>query len=304
MKRISLSALIASSWGLMGGCSGPGACVDLSASESHAAPGLLAARGALINTDDRGVALQGYDPVAYFTLGAPTRGQEAFRSDYRGATYLFANADHKRQFDADPAKYEPQFGGWCGYAASIQKVSPVNPRDYWEIIDGRLVLQHNRRAWDLWHQDVAGNLRKADANWPGIVARQASATTLKNVDDDGLALEGYDPVAYFTKGTPTRGVAGVEATHNGARYRFASAEHQRLFEANPGKYEPQFGGFCGYAASINKVSPVNPELWQIIEGRLVLQHTPKAYELFNQDAATNLRKADENWPGLSRSRCH
>ena len=122
----------------------------------------------LVNVDENGLALQGYDPVAYFMQGRPVQGDSGNRLAFKGAIYQFANAEHKRLFEADPSKYEPQFGGFCGYAASINKVSPVSV-DYWEIIDGRLVLQHNQKAWDLWHKDVSGNLDKADYNWPDLV---------------------------------------------------------------------------------------------------------------------------------------
>ena len=121
----------------------------------------------LVNTDKNGLALRGYDPVAYFTNNEPAKGSKKHTSVYRGATYRFASAEHKAIFDADPEKYEPQFGGFCGYAASINKVSPINVR-YFQIIDGRLILQHNRKAWDLWNQDVPGNIEKADQNWPQL----------------------------------------------------------------------------------------------------------------------------------------
>ncbi|MCK6486211.1 MAG: YHS domain-containing protein [Phycisphaerae bacterium] len=124
----------------------------------------------LVNVDENGVALQGYDPVAYFTQKKPVRGESRFRSAYRGAIYHFASAEHKSMFDREPARYEPQFGGFCGYAASINKVSPISV-EFWEVLDGRLVLQHNQKAWNLWHQDVPGNLKKADANWSGLVER-------------------------------------------------------------------------------------------------------------------------------------
>lgn len=125
----------------------------------------------LINRDKSGLALQGYDPVAYFTLGKPTKGIAAHSSTHAGTTYYFASREHKMMFDAAPDKYQPRFGGYCGYAASINKVSPIDP-NYWEILDGELVLQHNEKAWNLWHKDVQGNLKKAHTNWPGLVARK------------------------------------------------------------------------------------------------------------------------------------
>jgi YHS domain-containing protein len=132
--------------------------------------GAVHAEKVLISTDKTGLALQGYDPVAYFTDGKPVKGDAKITASYRGATYRFATDEHKKMFEADPAKYEPQFGGYCGYAASINKISPISP-DFWQILDGRLVLQHNNKALTLWKQDVSGNLKKADANWPGLVEK-------------------------------------------------------------------------------------------------------------------------------------
>ena len=123
----------------------------------------------IVNTDKYAIALEGYDPVAYFTDHKPVKGVITYTSNYDRATYWFVSEEHKKAFEADPAKYAPQFGGYCAYAASINTISPVSP-DYWEIVDGRLILQHNQKAWNLWHEDPAGNLKKADANWPGLVA--------------------------------------------------------------------------------------------------------------------------------------
>jgi len=252
-----------------------------------------------VNTDSHGVALQGgHDPVAFFTEKKPVQGSKSWQTRYNGATYWFASKANLDTFLADPARYEPAFGGYCGYAASIDRVSPVDV-DYFQILDGRLVLQHNQRALDKWNEDVSGNLKKADANWPGLVAKNGRGErVLVNVDSDGLALEGHDPVAYFTEHRPVPGKAEFQSNYNGAVYRFASAENRVTFENAPETYVPAFGGFCGYAASIDKVSPVNIHIFQIVNGRLVLQHTPKAYSLFNADLEGNLMRADQNWPGL------
>jgi hypothetical protein len=112
----------------------------------------------LVNRDKNGLALSGYDPVAYFTDGKPVMGDARYASK------------RKAMFDADPVRYEPQYGGYCGYAASINRLSPISP-EWFQIIDGRLILQHNKKAWDLWNEDLAGNIVKADANWPGLVDR-------------------------------------------------------------------------------------------------------------------------------------
>ena len=121
----------------------------------------------LVNVDAKGLALEGYDPVAFFTEGRPIRGVDQFTSAYRGATYHFVTAAHKQMFDKDPAKYEPQFGGFCAYAVSIGKTASVEI-DTWSIVDGRLLLQHNDKAVRLWKEDVKGNLAKADHYWPAV----------------------------------------------------------------------------------------------------------------------------------------
>lgn len=256
----------------------------------------------LVNRDKNGVALQGYDPVAYFTDGKPVKGDPKHAAKHMGATYHFASAEHLAMFLAAPEQYAPAFGGYCGYAASINRLSPISP-EYWQIIDGRLVLQHNQHALDLWSKDVSDNLMKADTNWPGLVDRNGvSDKILVNVDDNGLALEGHDPVAYFTDNKPVMGSPEFMAVYNGATYHFASMEHRVTFEQDPAKYAPAFGGYCGYAASINKISPVNTSIFQIIDGRLVLQHTDEAYRLFNKDPRKSLSKADKNWPGLVKKK--
>ncbi len=251
-----------------------------------------------VNTDGYGVALEGHDAVTFFSENRPVQGSKRWQTRFGGATYWFASEGNLKTFEADPKKYEPAFGGYCGYAASIDRVSPVDV-NYFQILDGRLVLQHNQKALDKWNEDVPANRKKADANWPGLLAKNARGEqVLVNVDDDGLALEGHDPVAYFTDHRPIPGKPEFQSNYNGATYRFASMEHRVDFENAPETYVPAYGGYCGYAASINKVSSVNVHIFQMVDGRLVLQHTPKAYRLFNEDLQGNLERADQNWPGL------
>jgi len=121
---------------------------------------------------------------------------------------------------------------------------------------------------------------------------------LNNINDKGVIIEGYDAVAYFTDNKPVKGDSKFSAEYNGATYLFASAEHQQLFNSRPEKYAPQYGSFCGYAVSIGKLRPVDPTIFQIENGRLILQHTKEAYDLFNKDLKTSIEKADQNWPGI------
>lgn len=298
-KTITMAALaVTMGAGAVQGCASAGQCTGVTR-DPTTKPG----EKVLVNLDRAGVAIQGYDPVAYFTDKRPVKGRSDIRSKYRGAVYHFANEAHKVTFDADPAKYAPQFGGWCAYAAALDALSPIDP-NYWQIVDGRLILNHNDKAARLWREDVPGHLAKADKNWPGLVERNGSPLqTLVNVDGEGLALMGYDPTAYFIDNQPRRGDPKWARTYQGATYYFVDKTHKDAFEKEPAKYVPQFGGFCGYAASIDRLAPVDPHRWQIVNGRLVLQYSEEAYRLFNEDLDLSYSKAEQNWPGLTHRRC-
>ena len=246
-----------------------------------------------------GLAIKGYDPVAYFTDNKAMKGSAKFSSEYDGAKYLFISAEHKALFDGDPEKYAPAYGGYCGYAASINRLSPVSP-EWFQIEDGKLILQHNKKAFDLFNKELKENISKADAYWPGLVARNGvlGGKTLVYTDKRGVALGGYDPVTYFTDGQPKKGDPKIEATFNGALYYFVSQDDRATFEKDPTKYEPAYGGFCGYAASIGKVRPADPLVWSIVDGQLIVQHTKGADELWKKDIAGNKTKADKYWPLL------
>ncbi len=253
----------------------------------------------LVLKNKQGLAIQGYDPVAYFTDNMPAKGNAKFSSDYEGAKYHFASAEHKALFDANAAKYAPAYGGYCGYAASIDRLSPVSP-EWFQIEDGKLILQHNKKAFDLFNRELRDNVVKADANWPSLVARNGvfGGKTLVFTDKKGIALEGYDPVSYFTEGKPAKGDNKIEATFNGGLYHFVSQEHRATFEKEPTKYAPAYGGFCGYAASVGKVRPANPLIWSIVDGQLIVQHTKGADKLWQKDVAGNKAKAEKYWPAL------
>lgn len=125
---------------------------------------------------------------------------------------------------------------------------------------------------------------------------------LVNLNDKGVIIQGYDAVAYFTDNKAVQGNEKFKFKYHGATYWFASAAHQNLFKSDPEKYLPQYGAFCGYAVSIGKLRPVDPTIYQIENGRLILQHTQEAYDLFNKDLKSSVVKADKNWPGLESTR--
>lgn len=122
--------------------------------------------------------------------------------------------------------------------------------------------------------------------------------TLLNLDKGGLAIQGYDSVAFFTEGKPVKGKPEFPARHNGALYYFVSKEHLDLFKADPAKYEPSFGGYCAYGVSRNKLVEIDVDAFQIVNNRLLLQYSKGVREDFNKDTKGNLAKADGNWPVL------
>ena len=124
---------------------------------------------------------------------------------------------------------------------------------------------------------------------------------LNNINSQNVIIEGYDPVSYFTDNKPVKGNARFNVEYRGATYWFASLAHKELFQKDPSTYEPQYGAFCGYAVSIGKLRPVDPEIFQIENGRLILQHTKEAYDLFNENLKNSIEKADKNWPVIVAS---
>jgi YHS domain-containing protein len=125
----------------------------------------------LVNVDKNGIAIKGYDPVAFFTQNKPVKGKPDFASDYNGAKYLFASAEDKATFDANPSKYEPQFGGFCAYGVSQGHTAPIKI-DTFQIVDGRLLFNYDLDVKKEFQKDTQGNLKKADQNWPGIVQKE------------------------------------------------------------------------------------------------------------------------------------
>jgi YHS domain-containing protein len=122
------------------------------------------------------------------------------------------------------------------------------------------------------------------------------STSPINVDAQGLALRGYDPVAYFEGGKPTRGTEKLSGSYGGARYLFASESHRKLFLKNPKKYLPEFGGFCAVGTSFGEKVDVNPETGKIVNGKLYLNNGPKAQEIFDHDTPNTISRANQNWP--------
>lgn len=115
-----------------------------------------------------GVAISGYDPVAYFTEDKPVPGRMDHALMWRGATWYFASADTMEAFEMNPAAYAPQYGGYCAYEMSKGAVASTAPEAF-TVTDGRLYLTHSMEFRAIWRQDIAGNVALADSHWPAAL---------------------------------------------------------------------------------------------------------------------------------------
>jgi YHS domain-containing protein len=116
------------------------------------------------------VAIRGYDPVAYFTLGRPTPGSSAFKATYQGAEFHFATAANRATFLANPARYAPQYGGYCAWAVSQGYTAGIDP-SAWAIVDGKLYLNYNRSIQNRWQADRTNHIASANRNWPSVLSK-------------------------------------------------------------------------------------------------------------------------------------
>lgn len=130
-------------------------------------PAFLTA-GKPVNVNRSGVAIKGYDPVAYFKDALPTKGSVSFSTTWKEANWHFTNQGNLDAFKADPEKYAPQYGGYCAWAVSKGSTANIDPQAF-KIVTGKLYLNYSLKIQKKWEGDIPGNIRKADANWPGVI---------------------------------------------------------------------------------------------------------------------------------------
>jgi YHS domain-containing protein len=122
-----------------------------------------------------GVAIWGYDPVAYFTDSRPIKGSPEFSHEWLGETWYFASAGHRDAFAADPVAYAPQYGGYCTgevmYADVTSGITTNVDPQAWRIIDGKLYLFYDKGYAEAFEQNADEWVARAEANWPTVEAR-------------------------------------------------------------------------------------------------------------------------------------
>lgn len=133
----------------------------------------------LVATDPSGVAIKGYDTVAYFTEGNAVKGDPQISYTWNDALWQFANAHHRDLFAADPERYAPQFGGYCANGLSMGKAAPADP-EQWTIKGGKLYIKYSRSARDGWRENKIAKIEQANENW----ANHLKGTSLEAVGEN------------------------------------------------------------------------------------------------------------------------
>jgi len=128
----------------------------------------IAAKPEVYSSSSTKVAINGYDPVAYFTMKKPVKGNASHSTKWNGASWHFSSSENLALFVGSPKKYAPQFGGYCAFAVSYGSTAPTEP-EAWTIVDGKLYLNYSLSIRKRWSKDIPGNIKKANANWPGVL---------------------------------------------------------------------------------------------------------------------------------------
>jgi YHS domain-containing protein len=115
-----------------------------------------------------GLGAKGYDVVSYFIDAKPVQGKESFVVEHAGVKWQFVSAEHRDLFKANPAKYLPQYGGFCSWGVANGKLFDVDPVTGWRVVSGKLYLNFNADIQKVFDKDAAGFISRADANWPKL----------------------------------------------------------------------------------------------------------------------------------------
>ena len=132
------------------------------------------AAGVELNASSTGLAMQGYDPVAYFTDGAPAKGSYKITTVFNDATYRFASEEHKAQFEANPEAYLPAYGGYCAFGTAMGFKFDGDP-EYWKIVDNKLYLNLSKDIQTRWEGNIPGFVQDANGHWENIADVEPAA---------------------------------------------------------------------------------------------------------------------------------
>ena len=124
----------------------------------------------LLNAEPDGLVLHGYDPVAYFASNAAVKGNPKYKAAYKGATYYFVSENHRKLFKKDPARYAPQYGGYCAMAVSMGQLEDADPKMF-VVHRDKLLVQRNEKAHKMFMSNPDMFHEKADQQSPQLVEK-------------------------------------------------------------------------------------------------------------------------------------
>jgi YHS domain-containing protein len=119
-------------------------------------------------------------------------------------------------------------------------------------------------------------------------------------EQNGIALNGYDPVAYFAEQHPVKGSPRFSVEHLGTRFYFSTMNNRETFIANPERFLPQYAGYCAFGVSKGYKAAIDPDSFTIVEGKLYLNYSPSVLDRWRKDIPGHIRQADHNWPEVSQ----
>ncbi len=251
------------------------------------------------------VGLAGYSPVSYLANSRAEPGSPRYSAEHEGVTYFLTSEKQREAFLANPERFLPAYGGNCAFGCSVDSTFVPDPTSF-VVIDGRthLFLKNSEvDAKKLWLEADQNEVRaKADSYWNSR-NKSLAYHNGRNVPASGVALEGYSPVSYFTKGKAEKGDGRYSTQHNGVTYHLTSAEQVEMFKKNPLRYEPQCGGWCAFGMSVEDKFPVDPTQFEIIDDKLYLflnNDSVDAHELWRKGDRRELtNKALSHWKKVS-----
>lgn len=246
---------------------------------------MIPARASVVHAQDAEPAMKGYCPVSIQTLNKMILGSTAHRSSYQGFNYVLADAESKAKFDADPAKYAPQFGGFCTTAlgGSYGNRLSSDPTVY-RVVEGKLYLFSSERARDSFDKDPNKYITTAAERF------------------NKPALGGNCLATYTLKGQAVPGSPKYTQQYLGVVYQFADEAAQAAFLREPEKYIPAYGGFCVDGVANEKRFPGDPKVFLTQQGRLYFFFDENAKKRFVEDPSGMIKKADTIWTTLKRAK--
>ena len=230
-------------------------------------------------------ALNGYCPASFLLTGKAVKGDPAIRSEYQGNVYHLADAEAKKQFDADPEKFLPQFGCLCTVAlgGTYGNRLPSDPAVF-RIVDGKLYLFSQERALKSFDLKPAHYIATANERFAKPM------------------IGGYCPVSYQLSGQAVKGDVNFKQAIRAEVFHLASAEAKAAFIKEPDKFIPLYSGHCAEGVARGKRYAADPTVFAVAGGRTYLFFDAAAKKTFEDNPTDTIKNADANWPELKKAK--